>query len=333
MSSRKPALLGNALPLGVLLAVVAAVALPLVTAASIDHATGPGSPSRTADATARRQGGPPDAGPLDGRSSSVPSPPPSAFVGPEVCVSAEVTGAVGRVCARRYRFGATWVLELTDTGADDRQIRATIGLEVAQARDPSAALENDRGAGTTATINGSFDPRVGSALGDISIETCVVVRFGRDRCRTSSAALPQLASRATPAQAARLHRLAFEEPLDSFIAIWEQAWRSGVDASFDWRSDGCSAGPLAELLDERLEAACVRHDFAYRNLGQLLYGPTDPVRTRADEQLAADATTMGQAALAPGLLATLQRFAAPVFYGSDLATVWSAPDSLAPRSR
>ena len=187
--------------------------------------------------------------------------------------------------------------------------------------------------GTTASTDGSFSPRVGSAIGVISIKTCVVIRFGRDRCRTSSATLPQIGSRATPAQAARLERLVFEEPIESFMAIRGQAERSGVDSSFDWESDGCSAGPFADRFDERLEAACIRHDFAYRNLGQLLFGPTDSVRRRVDEQLAADATTLGQAALAPGLFDTLQRFAAPVFYGSDLMTVWSVPDFLVPWSR
>ena len=262
-------------------------------------------------------------------SAQGPTPlPPSAHVGTEVCVSAEVIGATGDVCARRDGFGASWDLQVTDTEADGQAVKATISLEVAEARDQSAALEHDDGVGATVSKNGSFSPRVGSALGDISIETCVVVRFRPDRCQTSSVPLPQLASQASPAQSARLEQLLFEESLETFMADWEQQDHRGVDADFDWSSDGCSAGPFAGFFDDRLQAACIRHDFAYRNLGNLLYGPTDSDRERVDAQLANDVATLGQADLAPGLQESLQRFGAPVFYGNDLATAWSVPDFL-----
>jgi len=182
-------------------------------------------------------------------SPAPPSPPPAAHIGAPVCVSAQVPGALGKACARRDRFGARWTLEATDTQADDRPVKATIRLEVTDARDETATLEHDLGVGDTVSRDGSFSPRIGSALGDISVTTCVVVRFRPDRCETTSATLPQIASRATPAQAARLERLVFVEPLERFMAIWEQEEHPGIDADFDWDSNGCSAGPLAGLFD------------------------------------------------------------------------------------
>ncbi len=257
------------------------------------------------------------------------APAPMAHLGPEVCTSAAVRGGEGEVCARRDRFGADWTLRLVDTEDDDRRVRARISLAVGDAQDEGAALENDRGAGTTVSSTGSFAPLVGSSIGIFSITTCVVIRFFPDRCQTSSAALPQLRSRATPAQSARLEQLVFEEPLDRFMAIWEQPERDAIDAGFDWTTNGCSAGPFAELFDDLLRDACIRHDFAYRNYGNLFYTPTDAMRLRVDEQLAADAIALGQGALAPGLRDTLKRFGAPAFFGSDLAAEWSVPGFLA----
>ena len=96
-------------------------------------------------------------------------------------------------------------------------------------------------------------------------------------------------------------------------------------------SDGCSAGPFRELLEERLRDACLRHDFAYRNFGQLFLDPTDDVRRRVDEQLAADVTDLGQGSLAGGLRDTLRRFGGPVFFGDDLAALWDVPDFIVSR--
>ena len=296
---RRPRSAVRSLSLSVLLALVAATAVP-------GAGTGSDSPA------------------------PAPTPPPGAHIGPPVCLTAEVSGAVGELCARRDRFGARWELDLTDTLADGRPVKATVELAVEGFRDLSETLENDRGAVTTVSSNGSFEPWFGVALRDISITTCVVIRFLPDRCRTRSAALPQLASRATPAQAARLEQLVFEESLQGFMAARDRAERSGVDADFDWTSDGCSAGPLAGLVGEGLEPACLRHDFAYRNYGRLFYGPTDAVRRRADEQLAADAIASGQAEIAPALSEGLQRFGAPAFFGADLLRVWPVPEFLIP---
>lgn len=255
-----------------------------------------------------------------------PSASPSAWhVGDEVCLSAEVDGGSAQACARRHRFGADWTLEASDTGDDGRPVRVTIGLDVVDGPDQSAVLRNDLGGGITTSSSGAFRPRVGRSLDDVTVEVCVVVRFGRDRCATHSATLPQLTGRATPAQRARLEQLLFELPLTEFMAVREQEGRSGVDRAFDWETDGCSGGPLTPVLDARLGAACVRHDFGYRNFGQLAYEPTDDLRRRVDEQLAVDAAVLGQAGLASGLADSLQRFAAPVFYGTDLVEVWPVP--------
>lgn len=261
-----------------------------------------------------------------------PMPSPSAHIGEQICVSAELEGADSEVCARRDGFGARWELRLTDTEDDGRPVRATVDLGVTDGPDQSATLEHDGGVGEMIRSSGLSSPRVGSGLGDISIRTCVAVRFGRDRCRTSSAPLPQLASRASPSQRARLEQLLFEDSLEAFLAARARALRDGFDADFDWSSNGCSAGPLAGLFDDRLQAACLRHDFAYRNLGRLAYDPTDDARRRVDEQLATDATALGQANLASALRTSLQRFAAPGFFGTDLATAWSVPAFLVPGS-
>lgn len=254
-----------------------------------------------------------------------------ASIGDEVCVTSAVEGAAGEVCARRDRFGAVWTTELTDTADDGRRVEARISLDVAEAPDESGTVENDRGEGLTVRSSGRFSPRAGAALGDVSLETCVIVRFGPDRCRTESATLPQLSAQGTPSQRQRLEELAFEMPLGEFVAERTRAGHSGIDASFDWSSDGCSAGPFRELLEERLKDACLRHDFAYRNFGQLFLDPTDDVRRRVDEQLAADVTDLGQGSLAGGIRDTLRRFGAPVFFGVDLAALWEVPDFIVSR--
>jgi len=253
---------------------------------------------------------------------------PAAYLGPDVCVSSEVRGAVGEVCARRRAFGAEWVLQVSSNEFEG-PVEATINLEVADGRDPSASLRNDAGAGTRSDRSGTFSPRSGRAIGDIAITTCIDVSFGPDDCETNSATLPQLVSRASAAQAARLEQLVFDEPLEAFMAIREAEPREGVDADFDWRSDGCSAGPLAPVVNARLRAACVRHDFGYRNYGQLLFGPTDSMRRRVDEQLEIDAIALGQAGLGAAMREAVQRFAAPVFHGDDLQTAWLVPSFLA----
>ena len=254
-----------------------------------------------------------------------------AHIGDEVCVTTAVEGAAGEVCARRDRFGALWTVELTDTADDGRPVAARISLDVVEAPDETATVENDGGAGPTVGSDGRFSPRVGSALGDVSLEICVNVRFGPDRCRTESATLPQLTAQGNPSQLRRLEELVFEMPLEEFVAERARAGHSGIDASFDWSSDGCSAGPFRELLEDRLEEACLRHDFAYRNFGQLFLDPTDDVRGRVDERLAADVTGLGQGSLAGGVQDTLRRFGAPVFYGDDLAALWDVPDFIVSR--
>jgi hypothetical protein len=256
----------------------------------------------------------------------------AADEGEEVCVTASVDGATGEACAQRRGFGAEWTVDLTDTADDGRPVKATVSLEVVEATDQTASVDNGDGAGSTTRAGGTFRPRIGAALGDVTIETCVDIRFLPDRCDSASAALPQLDAQGTPAQLERLEELVFELPLERFLEVRTTRGHADVDESFDWSSDGCSAGPFRELLGS-LDAACLRHDFAYRNYGQLSLDPRDEVRGAVDEQLAADATAVGQGRLAPGLRDSLRRFAAPVFFGDDLASLWGVPDFIAQRLR
>ena len=256
--------------------------------------------------------------------------PSSAQLGKEVCVSADVPGATGEVCAHRDGFGADWSLRLSDTADDGHPVRATLSLDVVDAPDEEATVDLDGGADTATATNGVFRPRLGSGLGDVGITTCVVRRFLPDRCRTATVALPQLEARANDAQLTRLRQLVFEMPLEEFMAEWARDDHAGVDADFDWSTDGCSAGRLAGLFDESQHAACVRHDFGYRNLGQQAFDPRDEVRRRVDEQLAADLTASGEGILASSLFEALQLFAAPVFHGQEPTAAWDVPDIVAP---
>ena len=253
-----------------------------------------------------------------------------AVLGDEVCMAAEVDGAAGELCARRDGFEAIWSLELADTSDDDNGVKATASLRVGDAPDETATVRIDADA-ARALVNGRFSPRFGTGLERVALEVCVDVRFGRDDCQVALAPLPQLPAQATAEQRERLEALAFELPLEAFMAEWGQVGRGGVDATFDWTSDGCSAGLLRGAIDERLEPACIRHDFAYRNFGQGALDPTDEVRLRADDQLAADIEAVGQERLASGFRETLQRFGGPVFHDGDLAALWGVPDFISDR--
>ena len=111
--------------------------------------------------------------------------------GEEVCVTSAVEGARGRLCAQRDGFGAVWTAELTDTDDDGRRVKARVGLDVEAGRDPSAELESDID-GAVVRESGRLSARIGSSLRSVSLETCVDVRFGRDRCEVASVTLPQL---------------------------------------------------------------------------------------------------------------------------------------------
>lgn len=66
------------------------------------------------------------------------------------------------------------------------------------------------------------------------------------------------------ARLARLESLVFGTSLPSFQLA--AARRIGIDATFDWSTDLCSA-PLVGSTGRSFDfsAACTRHDFAYRN--------------------------------------------------------------------
>ena len=111
--------------------------------------------------------------------------------GEEACVSSEVEGASGRLCASRSGFGVDWSVELTDSADDGRPVKARVWLDVETGRDASAELEAGSD-GAVVRDSGRLAPRIGRSLRSVSIETCVDVRFVRDRCDVASVALPQL---------------------------------------------------------------------------------------------------------------------------------------------
>ena len=262
--------------------------------------------------------------------SAVPAAVQAQPAGEEVCATSAVEGASGQVCARRDGFGVAWTAQLADTVDDGRRVSARIRLAVDDARDPSVEIQN----GTDESVvseDGRFAPNLGSALRSVTIETCVDIRLRPDRCATESIELPQLEPSASAEQLERLDELVFGLPIVDFVEVWAKEEREGVDATFDWTSDGCSAGPFRDLFDERLQLACIRHDFAYRNLGQMGLAPTDEVRRRVDARLAADIEALEQGLVTGGFETTLQRFGGPVFHGEDLATLWGVPDFIVTR--
>lgn len=250
--------------------------------------------------------------------------------GEEVCTTSAVEGGSAQVCARRDGFGASWTAQLADAADDDRAVSTRLTLDVADARDPSVEIEAGPD-GSVRRERGRLAPRVGTAIRSLTIQTCVDIRFAPDRCATETLELPQLQPGASVDQLVRLDELVFELPIDAFIESWARQDREGVDQSFDWTSDGCSAGPFRDLFDESLQQACIRHDFAYRNLGQMGLAATDDVRARVDAQLGADIEAVDQGRLATGFQDALQRFGGPVFYGEDLGPLWGVPDFIVRR--
>ncbi len=262
----------------------------------------------------------------------VPATASAQAAAEEACTTANVEGARGQVCARRDGFGVEWTAQLEDTADDGRPVQATISLGVDDARDPSVGIVNDSD-GSVVSEAGRLAPNLGTAVRSVTIETCVDIPFLPDRCDRATVELPQAEPTGSPEQLARLEELVFELPIEAFIEVRDAEGREGVDATFDWTSDGCSAGPFRDLFDEGLQQACIRHDFAYRNLGQMGLAATDEVRRRVDAQLAADIESVDQGRLASGFEDALRRFGGPVFYGEDLATLWGVPDFVVRRIR
>jgi hypothetical protein len=259
--------------------------------------------------------------------------PASAIAQPgadEVCTTVAVDGGRAQVCARRDGFGAAWTAQVADTAEDGRSVSTRLTLDVADARDPSVELDAGPD-GSVRRERGRLAPRVGTAIRSLTIQTCVDIRFAPDSCESETVGLPQPQPAASNEQLQRLDELIFGSPIDAFIETWAEPDRVGVDASFDWTSDGCSVGPLRDLFDESLQQACIRHDFAYRNLGQMGLAATDEVRARVDAQLAADIEAVDQGRLATGFQDALQRFGGPVFYGEELGPLWGVPDFIVRR--
>lgn len=68
--------------------------------------------------------------------------------------------------------------------------------------------------------------------------------------------------------AARIEVLMFRTPIDSFVSTARSP--HGFDSSLDWSTDECSApvvGSTGRSFD--FTAACLRHDFGYRNYKML----------------------------------------------------------------
>ncbi len=99
---------------------------------------------------------------------------------------------------------------------------------------------------------------------------------------TTFLAVPSVADATSETQLFR--RLAYEASIGEFLAFRAFRW----PLSFDWSSDGCSTPFPAGLGDTGrsfdFRAACVRHDFGYRNAKRL--GVWSSVeRRRIDDRL------------------------------------------------
>jgi len=86
------------------------------------------------------------------------------------------------------------------------------------------------------------------------------------------------------------------------FATWKRikarATHTGIDATFTWGDNGCTAsyGPISAPYRDQFNSACERHDFAYRNLGHGFYGDKNlalssfpETKSNADSILRADA--------------------------------------------
>ena len=80
----------------------------------------------------------------------------------------------------------------------------------------------------------------------------------------SSLTAPSVSVNDPATTAGRVEVLMFQTPLTSFVSMSRSP--RGVDESLDWSTDQCSA-PLVGSTGRSFDftAACLRHDFGYRN--------------------------------------------------------------------
>ena len=84
----------------------------------------------------------------------------------------------------------------------------------------------------------------------------------------SSLTAPAIAVAEPSVTAGRVEVLMFQASIDSFVATSRSP--RGIDVALDWTSDRCSApvvGSTGRSFD--FTAACLRHDFGYRNYKML----------------------------------------------------------------
>lgn len=105
----------------------------------------------------------------------------------------------------------------------------------------------------------------------------------------AQAASPGASARATPTKAqltSRADTLMHTMSLAQFLRVKGGA-KTGIDAYFNWKDDGCS-GPPNPYADD-FHDACLRHDFGFRNYGNGLHlDPTEPARLRINNRLRTD---------------------------------------------
>ena len=113
----------------------------------------------------------------------------------------------------------------------------------------------------------------------------------------STALLPAApaSAEATRAQLTKkVKRLLFEKDLPDFTLIKRKAERKNDQNPLEWKDNGCST-PVPSPFNGRFNAACERHDFGYRNLGNGVgaspsraFDSTESAKQKVDLQLKED---------------------------------------------
>lgn len=205
--------------------------------------------------------------------------PVAAHHAPSATAGASVDGSATALTAWRDGWGVKVRVTVKDTAADGDCAYAVVTVAVDTAPDPDVRFENCQGSGNTLV----WEHRIaagstGTGIPAVKLMACRNRNNLPDPCREVTVTLPQMTAHGS-AERIRLMENIQSVSLPRFFQLRQQ----GV-APYDWSDDGCSlpAG-LMPVWSERFAAACVRHDWGYRNYGKGTFQPTDARRKQVDD--------------------------------------------------